>query len=206
LKKQSRSPFILISLLCIIEFLGFASYSFEAGDEPIPIANNLDKAGGTIKMVGYVIFCLIIIIAIFFIIIKLISQKNRLMMSGRSIKTIGGVSLGQNKSIQVVEVGHTLFVVGVGENVQLVSKIEDAEEIQFIIEHMHFRGNKDFPTFQSLGNWIKGWRGQKNIEEDDLSTSFQQVFHEKMERISNRKQRVDELFQNDDDSDRLNGK
>jgi flagellar protein FliO/FliZ len=204
LKKRSRSPFILISLLGIIEFLGFAPYSFAVGDKPITPANNFDKVGGSIKMVGYVIFCLIIIIALFFIIIKLISQKNRLMMSGRSIKTIGGVSLGQNKSIQVVEVGHTLFVVGVGENVQLVSKIEDAEEIQFIIDHMHFRGNKD--AFQSLGNWFRGLRGQKDTEEDDLSTSFQQVFHEKMERISNRKQRVDELFQNDNDSDRLNGK
>jgi flagellar protein FliO/FliZ len=127
-------------------------------------------------------------------------------MSGRSVKSIGGVSLGQNKSIQVVEVGHTLFIVGVGENVQLISKIEDAEEIEFIIDHMHNRGNKDFVTFQSLGKWFKGLRGEKQVVEEDLSTSFQQVFHEKMERISNRKQRVDELFHNDNDADRLNDK
>jgi flagellar protein FliO/FliZ len=190
----------------IVEFFGYASFSFAANNDPDPNINSLGGLGSSIKMVGYVIFCLILIIALFFIIIKVISQKNRLMMSGRSVKLIGGVSIGQNKSIQVVEVGHTLFVVGVGDNVQLISKIEDAEEIEFIVDHMHFRGNKDFPVFQTLGKWFKGLRGEKHIAEEDLSTSFQQVFHEKMERITNRKQRVDELFHNDNESDRLNDK
>jgi flagellar protein FliO/FliZ len=194
-----------MSLLGIIEFFGFASRSLAASDEA---DNNIGSFGGIgsgIKMVGYVIFCLALIIALFFVIIKVISQKNKLMMSGRSVKLIGGVSIGQNKSIQVVEVGHTLYVVGVGDTVQLISKIEDAEEIEFIVDHMHIRRNKDFP---SLGKWFKSLKGEKHIEEEeeDLSTSFQQVFHEKMERISNRKQRVDELFHNDNESDRLNDK
>jgi flagellar protein FliO/FliZ len=189
-------------LFSVIEFFSYSSYIFAASNDTA----DFGKFGSGLKMVSYVIFCLILIIALFFIIIKVISQKNKLLMAGRSIKTIGGVSLGQNKSLQVVEVGHTLFVVGVGDNVQLVSKIEDAEEIAYIIEHLHIRGNKDFPTFQSLGKWFKGLRGQQNAEEEDLSASFQQVFHEKMERISNRKQRVDELFQNEDETDRLNGK
>jgi flagellar protein FliO/FliZ len=195
-----------MSLLCIVGYFGYTSYSFAAGNDTGPSVNSFAGIGSGIKMVGYVIFCLILIIALFFIIIKVVSQKNRLLMSGRSVKSIGGVSLGQNKSIQVVEVGHTLFIVGVGENVQLISKIEDAEEIEYIIDHMHNRGNKDFPAFQSLGKWFKGLRGEKQVVEEDLSTSFQQVFHEKMERISNRKQRVDELFHHDNNADRLNDK
>jgi flagellar protein FliO/FliZ len=193
-----------MSLLGVVEFFGYASYSFAAINETDSSINS--SIGSSIKMVGYVIFCLILIIALFFIIIKVISQKNRLMIAGRSVKLIGGVSIGQNKSIQVVEVGHTLFVVGVGDNVQLISKIEDAEEIEFIVDHMHIRGNKDFPTFQSLSKWFKGLKGQQHNEEEDLSASFQQVFHEKMERISNRKQRVDELLHNDNELDRLNDK
>lgn len=192
--------------MAIIEFFQFASYGIALDENLGTTNNNIGSIGSTVKMVGYVIFCLILIICLFFIIIKVISQKNRLMMSGRSVKLIGGVSIGQNKSIQVVEVGHTLFILGVGDNIQLISKIEDAEEIEYIVENMHFRGNKNFPTFQSLGRWFKGLRGQPPREEEDLSTSFQQIFHEKMERISNRKQRVDQLFHNDNESDRLNDK
>jgi flagellar protein FliO/FliZ len=194
---------MLISLVSLIEVFGFASYSFADNNMS---TDNFGGAGSGIKMVMYVIFILILVIGLFFLIIKVVAQKNRLLMSGRSIKTIGGVALGQNKSIQVVEIGHTLFVVGVGENVQLVAKIEDSEEIEYILEHLHIRGNKDFPTFQSFTKWFRGLRGQSQIEEEDLSASFQQVFHDKMERISNRKQRVDELLHNDNDTDRLNDK
>jgi flagellar protein FliO/FliZ len=205
LKRRFISKLILISLVCLVEGFGFASSSVAASDT---MNANFDGAGSGIKMVMYVIFILILVIGLFFLIIKVVAQKNRLLRSGRSIKTIGGVSVGQNKSIQVVEIGHTLFVVGVGENVQLVAKIEDSEEIEYILEHLHIRGNKDFPTFQSFAKWFKGMRGQSHIEEEELSPSFQQVFHEKMERISNRKQRVDELLHNDDDddADRLNDK
>jgi flagellar protein FliO/FliZ len=193
-----------MSLLGIIEFFGYASYSLAATDDPPKDIGSFGGIGSSIKMVGYVIFCLILIIALFFVIIKVISQKNKLMMSGRSVKLIGGVSIGQNKTIQVVEVGHTLYIVGVGENVQLISKVDDAEEIEFIVDNMQIRRNMEFP---SLGKWFKGLKGEKQIEEEeDLSTSFQQVFHEKMERISNRKQRVDELLHNDNESDRLNDK
>ena len=192
--------------MAIIEFFQVASYSIAESNNLGSNANDLVGIGTSIKMVGYVIFCLILIISLFFIIIKVVAKKNNLMMSGRSVKLIGGVSIGQHKTIQVVEVGHTLYILGVGDNVQLISKIENAEEIEFIVEHMHFRGNKDFPTFQSLGRWFKGLKGQPPMEEEELSNSFQQIFQEKMERISNRKQRVDEMFHNDNESDRLNDK
>jgi flagellar protein FliO/FliZ len=192
--------------MAIIDFFQFASYGIVVDEKLGTTDTSIGSIGSSFKMVGYVIFCLILIICLFFIIIKVISQKNKLMMSGRSVKSIGGVSIGQNKTIQIVEVGHTLYVLGVGDNVQLISKIEDAEEIEYIVENMNFRVNRDFPTFQSFGRWFKGLRGQPPVEEEDLSTSFQQVFHEKMERISSRKQRVDELFHNDNESDRLNDK
>ena len=89
-----------MSLLGIIEFFGFASYSFAAVDDTGKDIGNFGGIGSSIKMVGYVIFCLVLIIALFFVIIKVISQKNKLMMSGRSVKLIGGVSIGQNKTIQ----------------------------------------------------------------------------------------------------------
>jgi flagellar protein FliO/FliZ len=175
-------------------------------DETTPNFKTVNSSWDSIRMVMWVIFCLILIIGLFFLIIKMVAQKNKMMMSGRSIKTIGGVSLGQNKSVQVVEIGHSLYVVGVGNNIQLISKIDDEDEVEYIRDHIQSRGTNEFPAFQSIGKWFKGLRNQQIIEEEDLSNSFQHVFQEKMERISNRKQRVDELFQNDNDDDRLNDK
>ena len=162
------------------------------------------------SMVLQVIFYLTLIIGLFFVIIKFIAQKNKHFMAGRMIKTIGGVSLGQNKSLQVVKIGHHLYIVGVGDTVQFISQINDPEEVMYIQENIHASNTRDFPGIQSFTSWIKGFQKRKETEEDeieeDLSTSFQQVFSEKMGRISNRTQKVNELFKEDKNTDRLNDK
>ena len=60
-------------------------------------------------------------------------------MFGNSIRSLGGVPLGQNKSIQIVEIGHSLFVVGVGENIQLLDKIIDADEVRISRSYYNLR-------------------------------------------------------------------
>ena len=65
---------------------------------------------------------------------RYVAKKNKGTMFGNSIRSLGGVPLGQNKSIQIVEIGHSLFVVGVGENIQLLDKIIDADEVAYISE------------------------------------------------------------------------
>lgn len=44
--------------------------------------------------------------------------------------------MGANKSVQLIKVGNRIFVVGVGENIQLLKEIDDSEEYsQIIKEH-----------------------------------------------------------------------
>ena len=52
-------------------------------------------------------------------------------MQGRSIRTLGAVGMGPNKSLQLVEIG-AIYVIGVGEDVRLVDKISDPAEVALI--------------------------------------------------------------------------
>lgn len=155
-------------------------------------------------MIVKVIFFLILIIVIFFVIMKIIAQKNKYLM-GRSIRSLGGLPLGPNKSIQVVEIGKSLYIVGVGENIQLLEKIHDEEEVALISEMMSSRPSLTGPTFESWGGWLRRLRRKHEVEEelDIEATSFQQVFQTKM---SDRKKMMEELLQQDKNSDRLNDK
>jgi flagellar protein FliO/FliZ len=148
----------------------------------------------TFGMMVKVVLFLIVIIGIFLLIMKVISQKNKMFQSGRSIKSIGGLGLGQNKSVQLVQIGRSLYILGVGNDVELVSKIDDPDEIQYIIEHLH-SGSGDFKGLQSLGGWMKKLTKQQEHPEDlDMTPSFQAVFHEKMQRLANRQKKVDEMM------------
>jgi len=204
LPRGLKLQFIFIPILCIVEWFGTTNNTY-AQSPAVPTAD-ISNTGNGIWMVVQVIFALVFIIALFYFIIKVLAKKNKLQMSGRSMKTLGGVSLGTNKSLQVVEIGHSLYIVGVGNDIQLVSKIEDQEEIAYIRNNLHIRGVKDIPALQSLGKWINGLRNRPmdGFDADNADvTSFQEVFQSKMDRLSNRKQLVDDILQADHDADRL---
>lgn len=153
-----------------------------------------------VQVVGF----LVVIIGIFLIIIKIVAQKNRGFLSGRSIKPLGGLTLGQHKSVQIVQVGHSLFVLGVGNDVHLIAKIDNPEEVQHIQDNLYSGGTNQFPDFPTFGEWLKGlWKKREIEEEMDVSASFQAVFQEKIQRLTNRNKQVEEWIDQQNKSDRL---
>ncbi|WP_072328936.1 MULTISPECIES: flagellar biosynthetic protein FliO [unclassified Paenibacillus] len=176
----------------------------EPGSSPFDSPDSLYSSGDTFGMVVKVIFFLIVIIVIFFVIMKIISQKSKIL-SGRSIRSLGGLPLGPNKSIQVVEIGRSLYIIGVGDNVQLLEKIADEQEVAIITESMAAGTAFSGPTLQSVGEWLKNRRQKPEMEEelDSANPSFQHVFQNKM---TERKRLMEELLQKEPDSDGLKDK
>ncbi|WJH33278.1 flagellar biosynthetic protein FliO [Paenibacillus sp. CC-CFT747] len=115
------------------------------------------------------------------------------MLAGRSVKPLGGVPLGQNKSVQIVEIGRKLYVLGVGDSINLISIIEDEEEAEYIRDHM-MGGRSTDRSPASLMKWIQAMKAPSRSREEELPT-FQQVFRQKMQSLPNRKKRVEELIQ-----------
>ncbi|MDF2924712.1 MAG: flagellar protein [Paenibacillaceae bacterium] len=177
----------------------------EAGDEIL----GGNSTGSVYMMLAQVVFFLLVIIGIFLFIMKIVSQKNKSFQSGRSIKSLGGLGLGQNKSVQLVQIGKSLYVLGVGNDVELVAKIEDQEEIEYIVEHLHAGTTREFKGFPTFGEWLKRLKGRQTRSEDlDVTPSFQAVFQEKMQRMANRQQDLEDLMGQDNDilNERLNDK
>ncbi|MEW9697710.1 flagellar biosynthetic protein FliO [Paenibacillus sp. SI8] len=165
-----------------------------------PMTTSLDSFGMILK----VIFFLILIILLFFVLIKYIAKKNKGSFFGNPVRSLGGVPLGQNKSIQVVEIGHSLFVVGVGDNIQLLDKISDADEVAYISELLTST-QENGTGMVSLSKWISKLPiRKKEIEEEEITSSFQQVFHDKLQRVTNRNKNVEDWLSEQKQTDRLN--
>ncbi len=149
-------------------------------------------------MILKVILFLVVIIGIFLVIMKTVSQKGKLFRADRSLRTVGGVGLGPNKSVQLVQIGNALYVLGVGEEVGLVDKITDEAEIRFILDNLHSSPAAGTGTFSSVGGWLKGFsKNGSSSEELDVTPSFQAVFQEKMLKMANRQKKVEELITED---------
>ena len=114
-------------------------------------------------------------------------------MTDRSIRLLGGLTLGQNKSLQLVEIGNSLYLVGIGDNIQLIDKIDHPEQVAQILES--FTGTEQTwnTRLPSLTEWIRTRKRPKQTNEAD-QLNFQEVFQNKLKVISNRKLTVEQLL------------
>ncbi len=79
------------------------------------------------------IFALLFVIVLIYGLVKLMNKRNRLLKPFQYVENIGGTSVGQNRSIQLIKVGKSVLVVGVGETIQPLKEIEDEKEIEVIL-------------------------------------------------------------------------
>ena len=151
-----------------------------------------------------IIVVLILIIGLIILLIRFLASKNNSWFSSRPIRNIGGVTVGQNKSVQILKIGNAVYILGVGEEVRLLDKVEAQEEIEVILQSLN-----QTPALSGRGiisyfkNGLMG-RKQKDIsnepEQSELS-SFQEIFHNKMQQVSNRRQRLRDALDKDENTD-----
>ncbi|MEC1678799.1 flagella biosynthesis regulatory protein FliZ [Bacillus mojavensis] len=124
------------------------------------------------------IFALLFVIALIYGLVKLMNKRNRLLKPFQYVENIGGTSVGQNRSIQLIKVGNSVLVVGVGETIQLLKEIEDEKEIEDILSQ-HEEAMSSKIEWQKLAKPLKG---SKNQPQQKL-TSFSKALKEQLEEL-----------------------
>ncbi|CAH0119821.1 flagellar biosynthetic protein FliO [Paenibacillus sp. MSJ-34] len=176
--------------------------------EPEIPGRSYDPMSAVLNVV-WVIVAMIIVIALIVVVAKFLGQKNRTWLKNRSIRTLGAIGLAQNKSLQVLEIGNTIYVIGVGDDVRLVDKVSDPDEVAAIVAAFE----SELANRTEFGPLINGIRSkfrkreakteQYDQEQEMSSVSFHEVFQTKLNRMPNRKQKVEELLQDENNADRL---
>lgn len=75
-------------------------------------------------------FALAVVIALIYMVLRFINKRNRLFGQMKAMENLGGISVGPNRSIQLVRIGDHVLVVGVGETIQLLKEISSQDEIE----------------------------------------------------------------------------
>lgn len=155
----------------------------------------------------WVLVVLVIIIFLIVFVIKFLGQKNRSWSRNQAIRTLGAIGLAQNKSMQVIELGDSIYIIGVGDDIRLVDKISDPEEVAALVAHFEQnQSNQSQDLVPYVSNLMKKFRksdDNSSMSQEDLNPSFHEVFQSKLNRVSNRKQKVEELLHDENNSDRL---
>ncbi|WP_419955456.1 flagellar biosynthetic protein FliO [Neobacillus niacini] len=94
----------------------------------------------------------LLILLLLFIVLKYLSKKTKMYAGGGPFHAIGGHSLGNNRSIQMVMVGDTLYLLGVGEDVNLIRTIPPGEEQRRLLESL---ADKPIDSVTKWGSQLK---------------------------------------------------
>ncbi|MFF2482639.1 flagellar biosynthetic protein FliO [Paenibacillus sp. NPDC058071] len=199
-----------IAKLLMLSSAGIASWPALAAAEAINDSSDPLPYSGPSNITSnliWVFFSLAIVIVLIVFVMKWLSQRNRVWGTNRSVRSLGGVALGQNNSLQVVELAGKIYVVGVGENVTLLDKVEDAEQVQAILEAMDRpAGNGWSPAaFTDLLSKFRKRDGKEpsNEQWNQEASSFQSMLNDNLYRQADRKQQLESLFKDDKLNERL---
>ncbi|CDQ40103.1 MULTISPECIES: flagellar biosynthetic protein FliO [Virgibacillus] len=98
------------------------------------------------------VFALLLVLGLIYLLLRFIKKRNVLFSQVKTLENLGGISLGQNKSIQIIRVGNNYYLIGVGENVELLREITD----QSFIDELTRRNSSNsddgfFSLFHKIG-------------------------------------------------------
>jgi len=169
------------------------------------LAEELPKAGSPWDLI-WVLFVLGVIVFLIVLLLRFFAKRNRGWWMNRSLRSLGGLPLGTNKSLQIVEWSGRIYVLGVGDDVTLLDAIAEPEAVAAILAEydasMAHAGNP-------LPEWLRKWkaRGGSGNEETALrktdgAPTFEQTLEHRLRQLSERKQQVEQLLSDSRDGER----
>lgn len=159
-------------------------------ESPLELQEEPSLVWSFIKLIGALAFVIIIM----FVLLRLFSGRSRAFRANKTIENIGGVSLGANRSVQIVRVGDRVLIVGVGENVQLLKELDKDEEVEKLLEkHEQEIERLDVPITK-LSNWLGGRTSGQKSERGKREVEFGTMLKQQLDDVSESQKKVHEAM------------
>lgn len=157
------------------------------------------SAGDYIK----VTFALLFVIGLLYGLLKFVNRKNRLYDKSRFMKNMGGISLGQHKSIQLVIIGDSYYLIGVGDDIRLLKEITDPAEIAKLVEF--YEGENVDTTSGMLNQILVKMMGKSKVpetEQTEESADFSNLLNSQLDEMKEeRKRQISRLTEKERNQD-----
>lgn len=143
-----------------------------------------------------VIFYLFIILIMIYGFIKFLAIRQNKLERHQLFKRIGGIPLGNNKSLQLVKIGQSYFLIGVGEQINLIKEITDPTDIALFEEEMEKQErliSKGFGSFMGF---------KEEPTENEASTSFQHLLKSSLEKQKQKRENIERKWNKSRDEEK----
>ena len=147
------------------------------------------------------IFATLFVVALLYVVLKLVNKKGMLHNKSDTLVSLGGLTVGTNRSVQLIKVGERLLVVGVGENIQLLTEIEKGQEFDQIIMNYNQKLDEIAQPSDFITRIVQLIKGRKK-EAIGEQTSFQMLLKKQLNELSNQRKKTLEELNSEKDQDK----
>lgn len=151
----------------------------ETTDKPVSESVSV-TAWDYIKM----ILALLFVIALLYGLLRFVNSRNKTFQTNQLIHNLGGVGVGQGKSLQLMQVGNSIFLVGIGEDITLLKEITDPVEIENLTRIYEEKVDigKSIPYISEIIGRLKEKRTSKT-KSKGKEPSFDETFQKRLQEI-----------------------
>ncbi|MBB6674607.1 flagellar biosynthetic protein FliO [Cohnella nanjingensis] len=154
----------------------------------------------------WVLFVLVLMVGGIVLLLRFLGKRNRGWWMNRSLRSLGGLPLGTNKSMQIVEWNGRIYVLGVGDDVTLIESISDPDQVTALLAAHDVANAEARP---GMPPWLRQWMNRRQPEgERGVSApaapppSFEQTLENRMRELSERRQKVGQMLSDSRTEDR----
>src|SRR5699024_6679095 len=103
-------------------------------------------------------------------------KKRRSYEKAGSLENIGGISVGQQKSVQIIRIGDKMYLLGVGSNVELLKELSE-EESENILQDMNQSSTS--PAGYFVQDILKKWNYKRTNETQATEKKIYKSYNQK---------------------------
>ncbi|HLR70901.1 MAG TPA: flagellar biosynthetic protein FliO [Pseudogracilibacillus sp.] len=141
------------------------------------------------------IVALLLVLALIYVLLIFIKKRNKLTQQVKVLDNLGGISVGPNKSIQLVRIGEKVYMIGVGDTVELLQEITDASVIDDLLNQ------EEHPIKPMSFLKQKLRRNSSNDENQSAEHPFTDTLQQELNKLkSNRHQMIQTSKAKDDEN------
>lgn len=172
------------------------------------VTNDSMKVGLTAWDFVKMILATIFVVALLYFVLKFVNKKGNLFKSSQIVENLGGATLGSNRSVQVIKVGNRLLVLGVGENIQLLTEIADGQEYEKILLNYNSKLDQLAQPSDIVARVIKKVKGSKKSESAGNNggsghhSHFQALLQSQLDDLSKGRKKIYEEMEKKKDTDK----
>jgi len=149
----------------------------ETPDQSNDPQNDEHQGQSLFSIIMKIIFTLLVVIILIYVTLRFLNKRHKWLQRHQAIENLGGISLGPNKSIQVIRLGSKMYLIGIGNDVTLLQEIEDETIKQDLLQ----KHQTDQPFIQSLF---------QTKDKQDTVNKFKHLFTNELEKIKQNRQQI----------------